>query len=173
MKKILISLVSVALLFSGCARDLSDDVYTSDSTLSLTLEGTVISARAVKIKESERLQDNQAGAIAGGLGGAVAGNSASNGGGLATVAGGIGGAVLGAVIQDKLSQSKGFEYIIKVDTEKLKDAYYRGNDSMKSVISAAMTNGLITVVQNGKKPIGEGQDVYVIFSNNRTRVIAK
>ena len=176
MKKLSLRLISVVLLavfVTSCARDLSSSTYTSDSTLSLTLEGKVISVRAVTIKESEKLGDNTGGMLAGGIGGAVLGSTVGKGGGndLAMVGGALAGAALGAVVQDKLGQSKGLEYIVKLDTSKLKSNYYEGNTAMRNAISAATTSGVITVVQSSENPLGMGQKVYVIFSDNRTRVI--
>ena len=59
----------IAFLLSNCARDLSDNVYTSDTTLGLTLKGKIVSVRNVVIKESDRLSDNATGATAGALAG--------------------------------------------------------------------------------------------------------
>ena len=42
---------------------------------------------------------------------------------------------------------------------------------MRAVISAAATSGLITVVQSSNAGVTEGQKVYVIFSDHRTRII--
>jgi outer membrane lipoprotein SlyB len=169
------SIVSIILLLSGCARDLSSSVYTSDSTLSLTMEGTVLSARDITIKGNDKLSENTTGMLAGGLLGGVAGANVGSGNGqTAAIAGAaIAGAVLGTIAENKLSQKQGKEYIIKVDTSKLKHDYYEGSDSMRDAISAATTNGLITIVQGAENPLSEGQGVYVIFSDKRTRVIPK
>ncbi len=167
---VVIALVS---FLSSCGRDLSDDVYTSDSTLSLTIPGTIISRRAVTVKETDKLGDNTLGAVAGGLTGGVAGNAVGKGTGntLATIGGAGAGALAGAFIQDKLSTSKGFEYIVKLDQDRLQSAYYEGSQAMKDAVSTAVTSGLVTVVQGGNKAYTEGQSVYVIFSGKRTRVI--
>lgn len=168
----IILLIIVLSVLSGCATNLSGDVYTSGSTMSLTLEGSVISARPVTIKDSQKMTDNTTGMVAGGLLGAVGGAAAGNGRGLATVGGGLAGAALGAVLEDKLSTSKGMEYIVKLDMSKFKDGYYEGTPAMRNVLSTAKTSGLITVVQSASdNVVAEGQKVYVIFSNNRTRVI--
>lgn len=166
-------LAVVCLGLSGCTRDLSSNVYTSDSTLSLTLEGTIIAARAVTIKNSDRPMDATTGLVAGGLAGGVIGNAVGGRrNGVATVGGALAGAALGAVIENKMSQDKGLEYIVKIDMSKFKDGYYEGNTAMRNVISTAKTSGLVTVVQSGKEAaLREGQRVYVIFSDNRTRVI--
>ena len=106
--------------------------------------------------------------------GAVLGSGigGGTGKGAAVIGGAILGAGMGAAVQGKFGEAKGFEYIIKVDTSKLKSDYYEGNAAMRAAISSATTSGLITVVQSIKDPISEGQKVYVIFSDKRTRVIA-
>ena len=167
-------LAIVCLGVSGCTRDLSSNVYTSDSTLSLTLEGTIVAARAVTIKNSDDPSNNTAGIVGGGLLGAAVGSNVGGGGGktVATVGAGIAGAVLGAKLQEKLGTTNGLEYIVKIDMSKFKDGYYEGNTAMRNVLSTAKTSGLVTIVQSGKEAaLREGQRVYVIFSDNRTRVI--
>ncbi|WP_341789405.1 hypothetical protein [Rickettsia endosymbiont of Polydrusus tereticollis] len=160
-------------LLTGCARDLSSNVYTSDSTLNLTLEGEVISIRPVIIKESDRLSDNSGGMLAGGVMGGVLGSGVGQGTGnaAAIVGGAIAGAALGSGLQGKLGEKKGYEYLVKVDTSKIKSDYYEGNSAMRNVISTAVTSGLITVVQATDSNIKTGQKVYIIFSEKRTRVI--
>lgn len=169
----LLSIITILALLSACARDLSSSTYSSSSTLSLTLEGVVLDTRQVTIKDSEKMSDNSAGMLAGGVLGGVAGSGIGQGTGndLAIVGGAIGGAIAGAALEGALSKQKGIEYIIKVDTSKLKSTYYEGNAQMRSAISAATTSGVITVVQAADNPIAAGQKVYVIFSDNRTRVI--
>ncbi|MDA0967685.1 MAG: hypothetical protein O2970_12140, partial [Proteobacteria bacterium] len=154
---------------------LSSSVYTSDSTLSLTMEGKVLSVRDITIKGNDKLSDNTGGMLAGGALGGIAGANVGGGNGqTAAIAGAaIAGAVIGTIAEDKLSQSQGKEYIIKIDTSNLKNDYYEGSASMRNAISAATTNGLITIVQGVENPLSEGQQVYVIFSGKRTRVIPK
>lgn len=176
MKSLISKSVLIIAMISliGCARDLSTNVYTSDATQSLTLEGKIVSARPVTVKGSDALGENAGGMIAGGVLGGVVGSTMGQGTGntLATVGGAAAGAALGSLAQDKLSQSKGYEYIVKVDQSKLKSAYYEGNAAMRNAISTATTSGLITVVQGTDQIFAPGQKVYVIFSDNRTRVIA-
>ena len=105
----------VAVLLSGCARDLSSSTYTSDATLNIVLSGQIVSNRKVKVKESDKIEAG-GGALLGGLGGAVVGASASNGNGLATIGGAAAGAIFGAVAQNALGTTAGMEYIVKVDT---------------------------------------------------------
>ena len=174
IKKNALVIVLMSFLFASCSRDLDNSMYTSSNTTNLTMEGVVISTRAVKIKETDKLEDNKMGMLAGGVLGGVAGTGVGGGTGkgLAIVGGAIGGAALGALAQKALSNSKGIEYIVKVDTSNFKDTYFDGNAAMRNVIATAKVNGLLTVVQGQENPIGVGQKVYVIFSENRTRVIA-
>ena len=155
----------IVVFMSGCARDLSNSMYVSDSTTNFTLEGQIVSVRPVTVKDSDRLQGNTAGLVTGALVGGVAGSGI--GGGSGRVGGAVGGAVLGglvgAAMQDSLSTSKGLEYV--------KDTYYEGNVALRNVIATARVNGMLTVVQSEKDPLQKGQKVYVVFSDNRTRVI--
>jgi outer membrane lipoprotein SlyB len=159
---------------SGCARDLSSSTYTSDSTLNIVFEGIILSSRDVKIKESDRLGDNNAGALGGGLGGGALAHSSGGGGG-AVVGAAVAGAVVGALAQDAFSSTKGTEFIVKVDKSKLSDDYYEGSALMRNAISAAKATGTITVIQKSEKDkskmIQVGENVLVIISENRTRVI--
>lgn len=167
-----IAVLSLVAFLSGCTRDLSDSMYTSDSTFNLTMEGVIVSTRAVKIKDSDK-RNNTGGMLAGGAMGAALGSGVGGGSGktIAIVGGAIAGGLAGAAIQGKLGESKGFEYIIKVDTSKIKDTYFDGNASMRNVVATAKLNGLVTVVQGADSVLGVGQKVYVIYSENRTRVI--
>lgn len=168
------AIVTTLALLSGCARDLSSDMYVSSSTLNLTLEGKVLAVRAVKVRDDEkRLTDNTGGMLAGGALGAVTGSAIGKGAGntAAIVGLGLAGAAAGALVQSKLGESSGYEFTIKVDTSKMKDHYYEGNAAMRNVISTAITSGLVTVVQKDNPGLGQGSHVYVIYSDNRTRVI--
>ena len=42
---------------------------------------------------------------------------------------------------------------------------------MRNAISSATTSGLITIIQGTDNVLKEGQKVYVIFSDKRTRII--
>lgn len=167
------SLGLAALALGGCARDLSSDVYTSDSTLSLTMEGQVVSKRSITIKNSDKLEQNATGAMAGAALGGAAGSTAGEGSGkVVTIVGGaVAGAIIGALVESQLGVSEGYEYIVKLDTSKLKSDYYEGSGAMRQVISAATTNGLVTVIQGKENPLSEGEKVYAIFSDKRARLI--
>lgn len=167
------AILCLVAVLSGCARDLSSSMYTSDSTLSLTMEGVIVSTRPVTIKNNDKMQDNVGGMLAGGAMGAAVGSGVGGGSGntMAIVGGAIAGGLAGAAIQGKLGEAKGIEYIVKVDTSKMKDTYFDGNASMRNVVATAKLNGLVTVVQGVENTLGVGQKVYVIYSENRTRVI--
>ena len=172
-KKPILLLIAIFSI-SGCARDLSSSTYTSDSTLNIVLEGIVVSSRDIKIKESDRLGDNSAGALGGGLGGGVIGHSSGGGGG-AIVGGAVVGAVAGVLVQEALSTTKGTEFIVKVDKSKLSDDYYEGSALMRNAIAAAKATGIITIVQSNEKDkskmVQVGENVLIIISENRTRII--
>lgn len=176
MKKIslLILIVLLTSIVSGCARDLSSNVYSSGSTLSLTLDGKVVAVRQVTVKENDKLGNNSGGMLAGGVAGGVLGSTVGSGNGqtVAVVGGALAGAALGAVVEDKLGTAKGYEYVVKVDTSKLKSNYYEGNTAMRNAISSATTSGVVTIVQGTDTVLSVGQKVYVIFSDDRTRVVA-
>jgi outer membrane lipoprotein SlyB len=163
----------IIITLSSCARDLSMNTYTSDSVLSLTLEGKVISAREVTIKNSDKIGDG-GGTLAGGAAGALLGVAAGNDSTSSTVLG-VGGALLGSAlgagIEASVSKTKGYEYIVKVDTSKLKDDYYEGSPAMRAAISSATTSGLITVLQGKDVVIPAKTKVYVIFSDSRVRIV--
>jgi outer membrane lipoprotein SlyB len=159
---------------SGCARDLSHTTYTSDSTLNVVLYGQVLSSRQVKVRESDKMEAG-GGAVIGALGGGAAGGLASNGGAAAIVGGAVVGGVFGAVAERGLSSSTGIEYIVKVDTSKLRDDYYEGSSLMRNSLAAVKTTGIVTIVQAKEKkndrPIEIGQKVLVIVSEKRTRIV--
>lgn len=171
---VVIATVSTLAILSACARDLSSSTYTSDSTLSLTLEGQVMSARPITIKNSDELTRNSTGIISGAaIGGAAGSGIGKDSGQTLAIAGGIvAGAALGALVESELGKQDGYEYIVKLDTSNLKSNYFEGTGAMRSAISAATTNGLVTIVQGNDVVLSAGQKVYAIFSDKRTRLIA-
>jgi len=172
-----ISLLLVVSMVSACARDLSDNVYISNETMNLVLDGKVISSRQVVIKESDKLGDNTTGIVGGGIvGGALAGipahNAGNNSGAALLIVGGVlAGAVVGALVESGLSKADGTEYIIKVDGSKIADGYYEGSMLMRSAISAARTTGLLSIVQQNQATIKDGQKVHIVLSSKRARII--
>lgn len=168
-------LIALSLLFlSGCARDLSSNVYTSDATQSLTLEGKIISARKITIKSSDKLSENPTGILAGGAMGGAIGSTMGGGHNAAPaiVGGVIVGSVIGSAVEHGLGASEGYEYIVKLNKASIKDTvYYEGSAAMRAALSAASSTGLLTVIQGLDNPLNKGEKVYVIVSDKRTRVI--
>jgi len=181
----LVGLVFVSLVFISCARDMSSDVYTSSSEFGKVLEGKVISARPVTVKEFDKLQDNSTGLLSGGLAGSVAGSSLGEGVGktLATVGGAIVGATAGAITQSKLGDAKAMEYVVRIDKKYLQDIYERrrldrkiytaidAEQGINESISLAETKtDLISVVQGMDVTFQAGARVLIIYSNDRPRL---
>jgi outer membrane lipoprotein SlyB len=167
-------LLCLTCLLTSCARDLSNSTYISSSTTNFTLEGQIIAARPVVIKEYDKLKENEDGILAGSLVGGFAGSTI--GGGRGSNLGAAGGVVaigiLGALIESSLSEAKGIEYIVKVDVSKVeKNSCYDCTKAMNSFIESARSNGLITIVQSPDNQMVAGEKVYVIFSNDRARIV--
>lgn len=173
---IIISLVS-------CSRNMSSDVYTSSSASGKVLEGTIVSARSVTIKENDKLSKNSAGTLGGGLAGGVAGSAigGGSGNGMAIVGGALLGAVAGALAEDALGTSEGMEYIVRINGGHKTAAHSKksvsvggssvSNDINNSIDVAASTN-MISVIQSKDVVFHKGQRVHVIFSNDRPRIAA-
>lgn len=181
------ALAVLAVTVTGCARELSSNVYTSSSTSGKVLEGKVLSARPVTIKDADKLEDNTMGMVAGGLLGAIAGSSVGGGTGKGMAAVGAGGlgAVAGAMIQDKLSTSQGMEYVVRIDkkyigsvpghTIKKKNTYgvnSASEDVSESIQVADTKTDLVSVIQGADIVFQPGQRVLIIYSNDRPRLAA-
>lgn len=176
---------AVIALATGCGRRLGGDVVTSNATVGKVVYGTVVSARAVTIKDTERLQDNVLGGAAGGVAGGIAGSSigGGTGKGLATVGGAILGAVAGAALQDELGTSSGTEYVVMLDsaatpnniTQK-RDYRVTGSNSVKNDINQSIqlndqATQTLAVVQQDEVMIAPGTRVMVVYSDDRPRVV--
>jgi outer membrane lipoprotein SlyB len=180
MKAVILSIFSIFLLTS-CARDLSSDTYSENSTLNIALEGKIISIREVKIRESEKLQDSKMGMAIGGLAGGVSGTHLSNktgsGQALAGVGGAMAGSLIGAVSQSALSRSSGMEYIVKIDQSQINAEYFSGSRQMRNSLEAIKATGIVTIIQAKEKKqekiFAVGEEIAVIISPERTRIIAK
>src|SRR5690606_32550880 len=96
-------LLGVLMLATACARDLGSDEYVSSSTSGMVLEGVVVSARPVKVKEEDKNQLNTGG-LAGGVVGGIGGSQIGGGSGqvAATVGGALAGMVLGSLMESRL-----------------------------------------------------------------------
>ena len=150
--KRLVSLFSMAILLavfsSGCARQISSNVYSADSIgeTSTTYPGVIISSRQVTVEDKEYLGDNPLGIIGGGVGGAYLGSKIGKGEGntLATGAG----AAAGAFAEKALKSQNAMEYVIALENGESK-----------------------TVVQGLEPSMGVGQKVWLMVSHQgRSRV---
>ena len=182
MKTKFLSIIAATLLLASCAREMSSNVYTEGSSGGVAVEGVVVSARSITIKAQDKLEQNGAGIIGGGVAGGVAGNTIGKGKGnaVATVGGALAGAALGALLQDQLGTSDGMEYIVKVNqnqvgqtnqTQKKDISVNSGSKYSKQDIETDLKSQLITVVQGKDQIMQPGQRVYVIYSDDRPRIV--
>lgn len=180
IKKVAV-LGAMLLTLSACGRNMNSNAYVSSSTSGKVIEGTVISARPVVIKDSEKLGQNTTGGALGAVGGGVIGNQFGSGGGnlAATVGGAIAGAVIGAVVEDQLSTSDGFEYVVRIDSGKSKSSKTKTSRRINSKVSddvqdsinvADTETNMISVVQGNDVVFHVGQRVFVVYSDDRPRL---
>lgn len=151
MKKILT--IAMAIILSACAANLDTNRYQTSATgqINSVQEGVVINVRPVRIATENGGVGSLAGGVAGGAAGSmIGGNTAVN------VIGAVGGAVLGGYLgskaQEGLSAQNGYEYIVKLDSDKA-----------------------ITLTQGADKVFSVGQPVYVLDADygERARIIAR
>ncbi|MGL5720645.1 MAG: glycine zipper 2TM domain-containing protein [Alphaproteobacteria bacterium] len=146
--------LTLILLLSGCARDISSNTYKASHVgeASFTYQGVVANVREVQVEEGERLEENTTGAGLGALAGGVAGYQFGGGRGqiATTAAGAVLGGVAGAYAEKALKSQQGLEYVVRLD------------------------NGQIMTVVQGLNPrLNPGQRVLVLVSNaGRSRVVA-
>jgi outer membrane lipoprotein SlyB len=145
----------IAVTASGCAPRIgaSNVSVQGAGRMSETLRGVIVAARPVTISARSAETDNQpgAGAVIGGLSGAILGSQIGGGRGRAVtgVLGALGAGVAGHMIEQKLTDQEGMEYQIQLD---------RG--------------GLITMRQGADPILQAGQRVMVInASGGHGRVI--
>ena len=149
----LVPLMLVAVLaVAGCAREISPTVVSGPSVgaTTQTYRGTIESARAVLVQESETLEGNTTGLLLGGLAGGAAGSRVGKGFGrtVATGLGAVAGAGAGALAERELKRQQGYEYVVRTETGQL-----------------------FTVVQ-GEPRLSPGQRVYVqLPSRGRATVV--
>ena len=178
------ALLAAAVMLAACGRDLDSNTVNSSNTAGKVAFGKIISARPVTIKDNPKLQDNTAGALAGGAAGGVAASTIGKGKGsdIAAIGGVIAGAVLGAYAEDALTTQNGYEYIVKLEGDPSKKPVTKhrevrvSHDSVKddidnSVQTASVTTNVISVDQADDKMIAKGTRVMVIYSDDRTRVV--
>lgn len=183
MKNIVLVTVA-ALSLAACGRNLDSSTYTSGAPVGKVVYGTVISARAVTVKDTDSSKSNVLGGVAGGALGGVAGSTIGSGSGqsLATIGGVIAGAMLGSAAEDQLSTSTGNEYIVQLDgakatTNNVSKRDYRINntnsvsDDINQSISMDSTgSNAIAVIQQDAVMIAPGTRVAVIYSDDRPRI---
>lgn len=186
--KLIISALCALLMLSACATNMRDDVVTSGASAGKVVYGTVVSYRAVTIKDSKELGGNAAGGLTGGVAGGVAASAIGSGTGstLATVGGVVAGAILGAMVEDMLSTDEGREYVIKLDAPKNPNLVTErkernvtvsgGANSIQDEVSASAIPSeteadAISVIQQDDAPIAVGTRVMVIYRDDGTRVV--
>jgi outer membrane lipoprotein SlyB len=150
---IIASAALAAVLLSGCARQISSEVYSEShmGEASRTYAGIVASVRKVQVAP-EKLENNVLGGGVGALGGGLAASHIGGGKGnvAATAAGAVAGAVAGAYAEQMLKTQDALEYVVKL----------RGGE-------------MRTVVQAPSPAFAVGQPVLVVVAQNgRSRVIA-
>jgi len=184
MIQICASIMALALLTS-CAKELGSSTYTEGATAGVALEGVVVSARPIQIKANDKLSENTGGMIAGGAAGAALGNSVGGGTGrtITTVGGALAGALIGSAIQSKLGNSEGMEYVVKVSKGNMSNSSNGENHNLnvnnssvagkiKSSMKTNTKTELISVIQGKDIIFSPGQRVYVIYSDDRPRIVA-
>ena len=179
------SFIAATMILTGCAREMSSNVYSSSATSGKVLEGVVLSVRPVTIKDSDKLQDNTMGMLGGGLLGGVAGSAAGKGTGkgLAVVGGALLGAAAGALTQDKLGTSQGMEYVVRIDKKYVNSVPVQSTkknltfgvnsasqDVNQSIAVEDTKTDLISVLQSADVPFSVGQHVLIIYNNDRPRL---
>ena len=143
----LIPLAMSALLLTSCVRSIDSDVYVSRQVgeVSTTYPGVIRNIREINVRE----ESSGLGVAGGGVAGGMIGNAAGRGHFAPTAFGAVIGAVTGSLIEKKMKEQTGYEYIVEL---------YNG--------------GLITVVQGRDQCFGIGQPVYVMMSPcGRSRII--
>ncbi len=156
MKQFILFLI--ILLFYGCQTTSSNSVKVSDAQKINNIEyGVIKTSMPVEIKGEGNWTGAVAGAMIGGLLGTqvcddkeVMGTKCQD---IAVVFGTIGGAAAGTVIQAKLGDHNGFQYIIKIDN---------CNESS----SSCKLNQDKAFVQGDEDPIPNGQRVVIIYGKD-------
>ena len=149
MKIKIVGIILLSLVLTGCfVTSRSGRVYSRDETrIAHSVEwGTVVQVENVLIEGTK----SGIGAAIGGVTGGVAGSTAGRGDGtkLATVGGALAGAALGSLTEDKLTQDKGLEITLKLETGKTivivqeADEFYKPGERVRIVKSP---NGVLRV----------------------------
>lgn len=158
----IIVVFAAALAVSGCARDLSPDVYSRDEVGSKVdiQPGRIISVRDVKIEGTRSGVGAVAGAAAGGVGGSYAGKG--RGGIIGAIAGAVVGGLIGAAAEGAVSSSDGVEYLVELDDgETVAVVQPKGDAPLKPGDSALLVYGdHIRVVPAGAHAPVRRKDVH-------------
>jgi outer membrane lipoprotein SlyB len=154
ISRLVVALTAIGL-FTGCAREISGDVYDQRHVgeASQTFPGVIMHVRNVAVVGSENLQDNGLGILGGGAAGAYAGSQFGKGQGntLATIGGALAGATAGAFAEKALKKQQGTEYIVQLDN-----------------------GSSMTVVQGPNPAYSVGQSVFVVIGHKgRSRVVSR
>lgn len=183
--KIMVLAIVLTVTLSACARQLGASSYTSSSVVGKVLEGTVVSARSVTVRNFDRYEKNVKGGAAGGVTGAAAGGSAHEDDEMVQALGAIAGALLGAAVENHLGTQEGMEYIVRVDPKyvnkvKKNEAVHTNvtvgsksiQDEIKDSIDFKDTETtLISVIQGSDVIIKPGQHVLIIYHDDRPRIV--
>ncbi|MFN7710277.1 MAG: glycine zipper 2TM domain-containing protein [Holosporales bacterium] len=145
---------AVAILASGCARNISSNVYKASAVgeTSRTFRGVIVAMRNVVVEDKEYLEDNVLGGVAGGVGGGLIGSQFGKGKGnvAATALGAVAGAVGGAFAEKALKSQDATEYTVELNNGELR-----------------------TVVQGPEPALSVGQSVLLMVSHQgRSRIVA-
>ncbi len=146
VRMLMVVLVVLTLgVAAGCASSRSGKVYSRDQARQVqTVEtGTVVQVETVKIEGTQGVVGGVAGGVLGGVAGSGVG--AGTGRGLATVGGAIVGAGAGALAEKKVTEKKGLEIQVKLDS-----------------------GAQIAIVQEADEPFAPGDKVRVIRGGDGT-----
>ena len=151
------SLICLSLFaMTGCATDIGSQSYADASVGSVadTQEGVVLKVRTVKVAP-DKLSENHAGMIGGGLAGGLIGSQISSGlpGAIATVGLAGAGAVGGAAAEQALNTQKGLEITVRLHDGTLK-TLVQGND----VLFKKGEHVLLVVYSRGRSKVVKEDD---------------
>ena len=144
--------LGASLVISGCASNLSGEVYSRDDARSVQQVkfGTIEAVRPVVIEGDKSIAGGGAGAAIG----AVAGNSVGGGSGrsAATVIGALAGAAAGALLEERATRAQGVELTIRMDSGKViaivQEASENDNFNVGDRVRLASLNGNTRAIRN-------------------------
>ncbi|MCB2082049.1 MAG: hypothetical protein KDD76_05380 [Rickettsiales bacterium] len=180
-------LIIGSLTLTGCSRHMGSTVYSSGATVGKVVEGTIVSAQPVTIKDIDDPSKAGLGAMGGGVVGGIGGSGLGKGKGsaLAAAGGAIAGAIVGSLVEDELNTSQGMQYIVRLDpryvsnkTETVKKKQVTiGNNSVDDEIKGSIDvtdtqTDLISIIQGADVVFQPGQHVMIVYHNDRPRITA-